>query len=230
MPAWDDLPPIVLAHGWGGSPAIDWPEDGLRKDLEVQGRPVVAPPLPGHRREPSPTDPEAYRDLAKLFADSLHVERFDGVGYSLGGKLLLEIAAREPRRVRRLVIVGVGGNLFRGENGNAVADALAHSANSQTAPAIRQVVDMALASGNDPSAMAAVIRRPTTPISPADLAEVSAEVLLLAGGRDRIGHSPEELVDALPHAHLAILPDLDHGQLRRSAQVSALASAFLIAP
>jgi pimeloyl-ACP methyl ester carboxylesterase len=230
IPTERDFPPIVLAHGWGGSPGTHWPESGLRERARASGRTVIAPRLPGHSPEPSPTYPAAYRELARIFATSLPVDPFDAVGYSLGGKLLLEIAAHEPDRVRRLVVIGVGGNLFLGEDGNPIADALMGSISPKATPALTQVVDMALSSGNQPSAMAAVIRRPGSPMTRAELSAISAAVLIIAGDRDRIGHSPEELAGAVPNARLVVIPELDHGALLQSPQVSDLALTFLTAP
>ena len=38
------------------------------------------------------------------------------VGFSLGAQLLLRLAAREPKRFRRLVVIGAGANVFRADD------------------------------------------------------------------------------------------------------------------
>jgi 2-succinyl-6-hydroxy-2,4-cyclohexadiene-1-carboxylate synthase len=72
---------------------------------ELQGRyRCFAPDLPGHGyaegRRPATFDAVA----AHLAA--LKLERFTLCGYSMGGRLALDFAARHPERVERLVVIG----------------------------------------------------------------------------------------------------------------------------
>ena len=68
---------------------------------------VVAPDLRGHGR--SPTEPPwtfatHVSDLVETVT-ALGIERADWVGHSFGGRLVLEVAARHPERVRRAVLL-----------------------------------------------------------------------------------------------------------------------------
>ena len=66
----------------------------------------------------------SYADLAGSAAEStLPSQPFDAVGYSLGGKLLLELAIRLPGRIGRMVLGGVGDNVFAPETVAAAAAA-----------------------------------------------------------------------------------------------------------
>ena len=65
----------------------------------------------------------------------------------------------------------------------------------------------ARAPGNDPAALAACMRRPTTPLEPADLAEIDRPVLVVLGDRDFAGPA-DPLVEALPNARFVPLPGL----------------------
>jgi lipase len=68
---------------------------------------VVAPDLRGHGRSryDGPWDFAAHvADLVET-TDALGIERADWVGHSFGGRLVLELAARHPERIRRAVLL-----------------------------------------------------------------------------------------------------------------------------
>jgi lipase len=68
---------------------------------------VIAPDLRGHGRsgwEPPWTIPTQLADLVET-TGALGVERADWVGHSWGGRLVLELAAAHPERVRRAVLL-----------------------------------------------------------------------------------------------------------------------------
>jgi pimeloyl-ACP methyl ester carboxylesterase len=75
---------------------------------------VVAPDLQGHGRTADIDRPLDIRlmgeDIAAL-VDHLGLDKPDVVGYSLGGGVALQVAARHPDKVRRLVVVS--GNIRR---------------------------------------------------------------------------------------------------------------------
>ena len=96
-------PPVVYLHGAGG-PA--W--DGFLDDLSERFT-VYAPSLPG-----TEGDPDAVREIRGLWELVLHYyEIFDElglsspavVGHSFGGMVAAEIAATNPDRVSRLVLI-----------------------------------------------------------------------------------------------------------------------------
>ena len=132
----------------------------------------------------------------------------DGVGFSLGAQLLLEVACRMPDRFGRLVVAGVGANLFRDENGEHIARAIEGGAGDDD-PVTLHFAQLAAAAGNDPAALAACMRRPRSPVTPADMAKVECPVLVVLGDRDFAGPAAP-LVDALPDARLVTLAGCDH--------------------
>ena len=100
--------PILFLHG-GGLTAHTW--DLVCLDLRGDYR-CVASDLRGHGD--SEWSPEldygiaSHAEDAIGLADALSWERFTIVGMSLGGLAAMSVAAREPERVRALVIVDVG--------------------------------------------------------------------------------------------------------------------------
>jgi pimeloyl-ACP methyl ester carboxylesterase len=66
--------------------------------------------------------------------------------------------------------------------------------------------------GNDRAALVAFLRRPQRPLTPADLARVTAQVLVVLGDQDPAGTLTrgDGLVAALPDARLVTLRGVDH--------------------
>ncbi len=75
-----------------------------------------------------------------------------------------------------------------------------------SAPAFARFAE---APGNDRAALAACMRRPSTPLKPQQLAAVQLPVLLVLGDRDFAGPA-DQLVAALPEARLVSLVGADH--------------------
>jgi pimeloyl-ACP methyl ester carboxylesterase len=70
---------------------------------------VIAPDLPGYGRSPTPPRPLDVPQLADAlldWLDLLEVERAVLVANSLGCQVAVDLAARRPERVERLVLVG----------------------------------------------------------------------------------------------------------------------------
>jgi len=96
--------PLVLLHGFTGSPS-SW--DTVVEHLP--GRVIVRPALLGHGADgPAPTTFEGELErLALLLPDG----PFHLAGYSLGARLALCLALRQPRSVSRLTLIGVNPGL-----------------------------------------------------------------------------------------------------------------------
>ena len=86
-------------------------------------RTVIPVDILGHGTAPAPHDPTAYADLEQSVAAALPDEPVDAIGFSLGAQLLLRLAAEDPSRFGRLVVIGVGANLFSTDGVGALADA-----------------------------------------------------------------------------------------------------------
>lgn len=98
-------PPLLLLHGFTGSVASWQPHlAAFQTD-----RRTIAVDLLGHGRSDSPPDPERYRmercvaDLLALL-DRLGVGRTDVLGYSMGGRVALHLAAAASDRLGALIL------------------------------------------------------------------------------------------------------------------------------
>jgi pimeloyl-ACP methyl ester carboxylesterase len=200
--------PVVLVHGLGSSFEHGWRSAGWIDLLADANRRVIPVDILGHGSAEAPHDPAAYAELELGVVRSLPDEPVDAIGFSLGAQLLLRVAASDPSRFGRLVVIGVGENLLRDDAVGALADAFerGHEPEDLTS---RLFVQLAASAGNDPKAMAACLRRPRSNFTVDELARVTCPVLVIIGDRDFAG-PPEPLVDALPDARLVVLHGVDH--------------------
>lgn len=218
-------PPVLLVHGFASSFARNWQEPGWVDLLTESGREVIAVDLLGHGDAPKPHDPAAYADLESSVEAMLPPGRpVDAVGFSLGGALLLRVAARAPERFRRLVVAGVGANLFRGGDAEPYARALTGEDEGGTVGRAFSV--FARAPGNDAEALAACLRRPTRPFTAGELAGVRVPVLVVLGDLDWAGPA-DPLLEALPDARLTSLRGADHFGTPKDVRFLDAALAFL---
>jgi pimeloyl-ACP methyl ester carboxylesterase len=201
-------PPVVLVHGFASSFELNWREPGWVALLEDEGREVVGVDLLGHGGAPKPHDPEAYADLESHLAGALPEGTVDAVGFSMGARVLLGVAARQPERFRRLVVGGVGANLFESHDAEPIARAV-ETGEGGPGGIGHLFAQYASAPGNDPAALAAFLRRPERPMTTEQLARVTCPVLVVIGDKDFAGPA-DPLVDALPDARLKVLRNVEH--------------------
>lgn len=206
--------PVLLLHGFGTSSARTWGDNGWIDLLTEAGRRVIAPDLLGHGTAAKPHDPQAYSELEPLVQAHIDAvapeETLDAIGFSLGSRVLLTLAAEQPHRFGRIVVSGVGANLFRdGEDPELLAIAI-ESDTPPEHPWATYFHQMAHAPGNDPQALAAYLRRPhLPPLTDEALARITTPVLVVLGDQDHAGPAGP-LMDKLPHAKLVTLPRTDH--------------------
>lgn len=111
-----DRAPLVLLHGTGSS-LHTW--QGWVKALQSERR-IITVDLPGFGLtgpyagawEGRPYNAEADADFVLALLDELGVRRFSVGGNSLGGEVAWRLAARQPERVDRLILVDAAGPLF----------------------------------------------------------------------------------------------------------------------
>jgi pimeloyl-ACP methyl ester carboxylesterase len=201
----------LLVHGFASSFVRNWRDPGWVDLLEEEGREVIGVDLLGHGAADKPHDPAAYAHMEQGVAAAVPATgQVDAVGFSLGGRLLLEVASGTPDRFRRLVVAGVGENLFARLDLEPSARAMESGAALEGDPAVAQAfARFGRAAGNDPAALAACLRRPVQPLDPRCLASVACPVLVVLGDRD-YARPADRLLNTLPDARLITLRDTDH--------------------
>jgi pimeloyl-ACP methyl ester carboxylesterase len=120
----------------------------------------------------------------------------------------LQLAATRPDRFRRLVVAGVGANLFRTEDSERIAAGLEGPVGEEDRLA-QHFAQLGGDPENDPEALAACLRRPEGPLRTEDLASIAAPVLVVLGDQDFAGPA-DPLVAALADARLVTLRNVDH--------------------
>lgn len=203
--------PVVLVHGWGGSFENTWQRSGFTALLEDAGRPVIGVDLLGHGTAPKPHDPEAYADLTTRVVEALPDRPVDAVGFSLGALTLLRTAIANPGRFRRLVLAGIGRNVFERDDAGTqrILDALEGRGDPEDNVS-RLFAQYATQPDNDVAALAAVMRRPPGAVLDDDtLGTIGCPVLVVVGDRDFV-HPADRLVAALPDATSTTLRNVDH--------------------
>jgi pimeloyl-ACP methyl ester carboxylesterase len=200
--------PVVLLHGFATSSARTWGDNGWLDLLGDVGRRPVAIDLLGHGTADKPHDPAAYDAMEDLVLTQLPEGQVDGIGFSLGARVLLTLAAAHPERFGRLVLTGVGANLLRTEGSDLILRAI-EGEGDPTNPVVQYFAGLAQHPEVDSAALAACLRSPRPLLTPERLAAVQLPVLVVLGDKDFAG-PPEPLVEALPDAQLVTLRNVDH--------------------
>lgn len=200
--------PVVLVHGFGTSSDRTWRDNGWIDLLQDAGREVVAIDLLGHGRSDKPHDPAAYDDLEALVAAQLPDGPIDGVGFSLGARVLLTLATETPERFASLTLLGVGTNLLVTEGSGLILDAI-EGRGDPANPVVQYFAGLAAQPDVDRAALAACLRSARPALTPERLARATVPVRVVLGDQDFAGPG-EPLVELLPDATLTMLPGVDH--------------------
>jgi pimeloyl-ACP methyl ester carboxylesterase len=200
---------LILLHGFGSSFDHNWRQTGWVDILVDFGVTVPVIDLPGHGSSAPLTDPEDYADADEEIRRVLPANGLiAGVGFSAGAEVLLRLAVAEPERFERIVLLGLGNNVFESGDPTALVAALESSEEPEDVRA-RLFRRLAQSAGNDPRALSAFLRRPRQPVTEEELSRVECPVLVVLGDRDTV-RSADRLVAALPSASLITLAGVDH--------------------
>jgi pimeloyl-ACP methyl ester carboxylesterase len=202
-------PPVLLVHGFASSAEHNWRHPGWLDLLADCGREAIAIDLPGHGTAPKSADPASYHKVEAHVAAAVEGRvPLDAIGFSAGAHVLLRLAADQPGTFRRLALLGIGRGVLEPADPEPIIAALTSEPDPEnvTGVVFRRLAD---GLGNDRAALIAFLRRPQRPLTPADLAGVTAQVLIVLGDQDPAGPG-DGLVAALPDARLVTLRGVDH--------------------
>ncbi len=241
-------PPVILLHGFAVNSDLNWRLPGITGALAKNLR-VVAMDLRGHGLSGKPHGRDAYGprmadDVLRLL-DHLGIAQAHLVGYSLGGFVVLHLAATHPERVATASILGAGweppeNSWFLDALTRLAADLRAGRAISPLSgylgaerpkPGLLHTGLVRLMTGyfNDQQALAAMIEGlPGLAVSEATLRSISVPLCAIVGSDDPLRVSAEAMAARLPGAKLVIVDGADHigTPVRRETQ-DAL-GAFLL--
>jgi valacyclovir hydrolase len=192
----------------------------------------------GHSRPPQRDFSRDFyhRDAADMFAlmSGLGHQRFDIMGWSDGANIATVMAARQPERVRKLVVFG-GQSFLTAQEIAALNDIRKISAWSpRAAGAMRQVYGAELDGLWDAyvDGQEALYERGGDLYKPL-LSRIACPTLVLHGARDSLvpGLHPEAIHRGIAGSRLHIFPDGKHNIHQRYAdQFNAIAYSFLTEP
>lgn len=203
--------PILLVHGWGGSFESTWQRSGFTELLADAGREVIGVDLLGHGNAPKPHEPEAYADLTLRVREAIGDRKVDAVGFSMGALTLLRMAIDTPECFGRLVLAGIGTNVFERDEAatQRILDAI-EGRGAEEDNTSRLFAQYAAQSHNDVAALAALMRRPSPrSFDEAEMSRVTLPVALVLGDRDFV-YPADRLAAALPDATVTTLRNVDH--------------------
>ena len=232
------IPPVVLLHGFTGS-ASTW--EDLATSLAGAGHAVVAVDLIGHGASDAPEAETRYAiervadDLVSVLGTLDH-EQARWLGYSLGGRVALLLAARHPASVAALVLEGATAGLAdsreRKERARA-DDALAGRierigvtafveewerlplwSSQRSLPETVRARLRAQRLGNDAGGLARALRGMSVGRQPSlweELGSLRAPTLLLTGALDeKFTAIAREMAHALPNATMERIEGAGH--------------------
>lgn len=203
--------PIVLVHGFASDYELNWVGSRWQEALAGAGFRVLGIDCRGHGHSGKPHDTAAYAselmagDVVGLL-DVLEVDRAHYLGYSMGGRLGLELVVRHPERFDRVALAGIGSRVL--DRSPAGAELIARRLRGD-ATVHHPIADMffAFASArpiNDLEALASCITAPWS-ITRDDLLGIQRPVLIVAGDRDELVRGAPELAGLIPGArHVAV--------------------------
>jgi pimeloyl-ACP methyl ester carboxylesterase len=205
--------PVLLVHGWAGSFAHTWQRSGLVDLLRESGRTVVEYDLPGHGSATKSHDPADYDNLAGNLLERVAPHGVvDAVGFSLGAITLMRALVTAPQRFGTVVFAGIGDGVFQPHDPSNTEKILS-GLEGRSAPGdvtARVFGKIGNEAGNDPRALAAVLRRPRQePFTAAQLGEITNPVVVAIGDKD-FSYPAGVLAAAFVQGRLVVLPGIDH--------------------
>jgi pimeloyl-ACP methyl ester carboxylesterase len=222
--------PLLLLHGFSGS-SQDW--NAVATDWRRNSR-VVVPDLRGHGRSGALSKPFRHRDAADdmlALLDHLKIERCSGLGISGGGNVLLHMAAKQPQRIRAMVLVSA--TPYFPEQARPIMRAYPDSLSASQREVLHSChpggeaqIDGILA-----STRAFADSHDDMNFTPPHLATIQARTLIEQGDRDPLYpvELSVEMAKAIPNSSLWIIPNSGHGPVigEKWREFLAAASAFL---
>ena len=209
--------PIILVHGFASTKEVNWVQPGWVATVTRAGRRAIALDNRGHGESTKLYDPADYHtdkmaDDVLALMDHLGLDRADAMGYSMGARICAFLAVRKPKRVRSLILGGLGIHLVDGHGlPKNIADALeAPSASDVAGPQARRFRAFAEQTKSDLHALAACIRGSRQTLTRDQVAGIRTPALIAVGTKDPVAGSAHALAELIPGAQALDIPGRDH--------------------
>lgn len=219
-------PAVALLHGLAGSARRTWVDNAWFDLLADAGREVIGVDLMGHGTAPKPHHPEGYAGFEQHVTDHFPDEPIDAIGFSLGAYTLLSIASKTPDRFHRLVVSGVGKNLFERDEDHSRM--ILRAVTGEPDPENPEALHFSTLADDpeaDREALAALLASRSA-FDTDCLADVAVPTLVVVGDKD-FAYPADQLVEALPDARLVVLRGVDHFATPKSFDFIDAALDFL---
>lgn len=235
---------IVLLHGFTGSPESWAP---VLEPLAALGPKALA--LPGHG---GPPPRQSFDDAVDSMLALVPTGTEDLAGYSLGGRLALGMAMREPGRFRRITLIGAHPGLDDEDRSArskldslwadqierdfpAFLDAWARQPVFATQDEAQRRQQATIRSAHAPAALAAAMRQmslATMPDYRSRLGELKARVQLVTGSRDaKFSELASAMHNSLSNSERHVVEGVGHNVLVEAPEsLTALMTAFHARP
>jgi poly(3-hydroxyalkanoate) depolymerase len=248
-PGTGDGPPLLLCNGIGAPlEAVEPFVAALDPAIEV-----VRFDVPGVGGSPVPWLPYPFPRLARLAGRMLAqrgYDRLDLLGFSWGGGLAQQLAAQNPRRCRRLVLVSTGTGSLMVPGAPRVLLRMSTPRRHRDPGHIRRIAGDIYGGAlrDQPELAERLILGHARPVSPRGylyqlaagvgwtslpfLPLIRQETLILAGADDPIIPLVNARIMArlLPSARLHVYPDGHLGLLTRASELAPVVAEFLLKP
>ncbi|MBM7050964.1 alpha/beta fold hydrolase [Rothia sp. ZJ1223] len=221
---------VVAVHGFGGSVQQSWVKTGWVKTLTQAGFRVWAVTLPLHSVEDdAEVEPGEMPKDINIMVQHLNSEIYQlaqpvvGLGFSLGGRLIWELATDASSPLAAATIIGMGAHNH--------LDIAAHElVSSDPAPGHdERLFDQVLAHTRVPRPALLTFARALS--NPLTSFQARVPVLLLHGEHDALAAGAQQLVDATLaagySARLEVVAGRDHISVLTSGKARATARDFL---
>lgn len=211
--------PIVLIHGFASTHAVNWMFTQWVKTLTEDGRRTIVMDNRGHGKSGKLYDPAQYtldlmaEDVINLI-ERLSIERVDVMGYSLGARIGVVMAIKQPAYVRSLILGGIGQYLVE-EDGlpNGLAEAMEVERIEDIDDSMLKIFrGFAESTRSDLVALAACVRGARKTVDAALLGRIECPVLICAGTRDDVAGDPHPLQPMFKNARVVDIPGRDHNR------------------
>jgi pimeloyl-ACP methyl ester carboxylesterase len=219
--------PVVLIHGFSGT-SQGWKKGYLYSNLLKGGYKVIILDLRGNGQSDKPHTDAAYsndaeaKDIMGLLT-SLNITKYNAVGYSRGSIILSRLLILDGARINRAVMGGMGDG-YTDPNWPRRIHAYQALLGSKKYHDVDDMMAYIHSQHFDEQALAMQQKhQPST--SPAELATVKTQVLIVRGTEDKENGSETKLHQMIPGSKLNYVPG-NHNTASLNNQFSAAVFFF----